>query len=128
MTPWWRGPILGADVESTGVDVEHDRIVTWCAVGLMPTGHMDALHELVNPGVPIPTGATEIHGITDEMVQATGNPPDESLWRFVDRLADAVKAQMPIVGMNLAFDLTMLDRECRRHGVPTVEEAAGMPL
>jgi DNA polymerase III subunit epsilon len=68
-----------------------------------------------------------VHGITDEMVHATGNPPDESLWRFVDRLADAVKAGMPIVGMNLAFDLTMLDRECRRHGVPTVEEAAGMP-
>lgn len=126
--PWWRQPILAADVESTGVNVERDRIVTWCAVGLMPTGHIDALHELVNPGVPIPPGATEVHKITDEMVQATGNPPAESLFRFVDRLADAVKAQMPIVGMNLAFDFTMLDRECRRHGVPTVEEAAGMPL
>jgi DNA polymerase-3 subunit epsilon len=128
VAPWWRAPILAVDTESTGVDPETDRIVTWCAVALMPTGHIQPLHELVNPGVPIPPGATEVHGITDEMVTASGNPPAESLWRFVDRIAESVKARMPIVGMNLAYDFTLLDRECRRHGVPTVEEAAGMPL
>jgi DNA polymerase-3 subunit epsilon len=128
VAPWWRMPILAVDTESTGVDPETDRIVTWCAVALMPTGHVQPLHELVNPGVPIPPGATEVHGITDEMVTASGNPPAESLWRFVDRIAESVKARMPIVGMNLAYDFTLLDRECRRHGVPTVEEAAGMPL
>lgn len=119
---------MAGDVESTGVDTFNDRIVTWCAVMLMPTGHIDASHELVNPGVPIPPSATAIHGITDEMVQATGNLPDESLWRFVDRIADAVKAEIPLIGMNPSFDLTMLDAECRRHGIPTVEEAAGVPL
>jgi DNA polymerase III subunit epsilon len=128
VAPWWRQPILSVDTEATGVDTEKDRIVTWCAAGLMPTGQRDVLHELVNPGIPIPPAATEVHHITDEMVQATGNPPAESLWRFVDRIADAIKAGMPIVGMNLAYDFTLLDRECRRHGVPTVEEAAGMPL
>ncbi len=119
---------MAVDTESTGIDVTTERIVTWCAVALMPTGHLDADHEMVNPGVPIPLGATAIHGITNKMVQASGNPPAESLWRFVDRVADAVKAGIPIVGMNLAYDFTLLRYECRRHGLPTVEEAAGMPL
>jgi DNA polymerase III subunit epsilon len=33
------------------------------------------------------------------------------------RSEPAAAVGTPIVGMNLAFDLTMLDRDCRRHGV-----------
>ena len=128
IAPWWRDPILAVDTEATGVDPWADRLVTWCAVLLKPTGQREALHELVNPGVPIPPGATEVHKITDEMVQTSGNPPADSLWRCVDRIADAIKARIPIVGMNLAYDFTLINAECHRHGVPTVEEAAGMPL
>jgi DNA polymerase III subunit epsilon len=119
---------MGVDTEATGIDTTTERIVTWCAVALMPTGHIDADHEMVNPGIPIPQGATDVHGITDAMVQRSGNPPAESLWRFVDRLADAVKGGIPLVGMNLSYDFTLLNHECRRHGIPTVEEAAGLPL
>jgi DNA polymerase III subunit epsilon len=127
-SPWWREPIFSFDVEATGIDAFNDRIVSWCGVLLKPTGHCEVNTELVNPGVPIPPGATEVHKITDEMVRTTGNPPAESLWRMVDLIADTIKARIPIVGMNLAYDFTMVNTECRRYGIPTIEEAAGIPL
>lgn len=126
--PWWRQPMLAFDVESTGVDPKQDRIVSWCAAWLMPDGGVKALSELINPGVPIPPGATEIHKITDEMVQRTGNPPRESLWRLTRTLAEAVMARIPIVGMNLAYDFTMQYWELRRWDLPWIEEVAGRPL
>jgi DNA polymerase-3 subunit epsilon len=120
--------MLAFDVESTGVDARNDRIVSWCAAWLLPDGHVNALSELVNPGVPIPPGATEVHKITDEMVQRAGNPPHESLWRLLQVLAEAVIARIPIVGMNVAYDFTMAYWESRRWALPWVEDTTRRPL
>lgn len=116
------------DVESTGVSPWDDRVVSWCAALTRPGCSPIVNTELIYPGVPIPPGATQVHGITDEYAQRYGNPPQESLRRLVRLLADAVKARTPIVGMNLAYDFTMLRAECRRHRLLDVEAVAGMPL
>lgn len=126
--PWWRGMCAIFDKETTGVNVRVDRTVSWCA-GLIAPGEIPRIEaELINPGVPIPPEATAVHGITDEEVKRRGNPPAESLGRLVSFLANMVKAKVPIIGMNVAFDFSLLHWECRRHGLPTVEEVAGRPL
>jgi DNA polymerase-3 subunit epsilon len=126
--PWWQGPILGVDFETTGVNVRTDRIVQACLAATM-TGHEpNVMAEYINPGIPIPREASFVHGISDDHVQQFGNPAVEAVERIADALADAVKARIPIGGMNLAYDLTMLRHECRRYGMLTVEERAGTVL
>ncbi len=120
--PWHLGPMTGFDVESTGVDVEADRIVQVAVAGLDP-GQAPALWStIVNPGMPIPQGAIDVHGITDERAQAEGADLVAALTQTVDRLAAAISAGTPIVAMNVSFDLTILDRDCRRHGVTPLGE------
>lgn len=54
------------DTETTGVSTQNDLIVEIAAYD--PERGL-SFEELINPGVPIPPGATAIHKITDEMVQ-----------------------------------------------------------
>lgn len=113
---------LCADTETTGVDVFTDRIVTCYAAyvgGGAPTS--EPLSFLINPGVPIPAGATAVHGITDE-VAATGVKPSEAIDVFAGEIALSMSRGIPVVGMNLAFDLTLVEAECRRHDLPTLTE------
>ena len=77
MTDWHKGLLLAFDSESSGVDVENDRIVTACA--------------------------SLINGTTGEANTKT--------W-----LA------------NLQYDLTLLDRETRRHGLEPLEERFAQAL
>jgi DNA polymerase-3 subunit epsilon len=125
---WWEESITGFDLETTGIDVRTDRIVQWCVADTLP-GHPPVVDsEYVNPGVPIPPGATTVHSITDDYVARYGNPAAESIRRLVEAIAYRMLARMPIGGMNLAYDFTLLRYECERYGVPWVEERAGRPL
>lgn len=128
MTGWWTQPMCGFDVETTGIDVEADRIVSACFVNITPAERppwgVDAASWIINPGVPIPDEAARIHGITTERAQAEGRPPRDALNEVAGALARALADGRPIVGMNVPFDLTVLDRECRRHGLPPLTERA----
>ncbi|WP_371793889.1 exonuclease domain-containing protein [Streptomyces albidoflavus] len=114
----WAGrPLVGFDLETTGVDPETDRIVTGCVVrygGGRPT---EARTWLADPGVPIPAGATAVHGVTTEAARASGRPAADVVTEITAALVQAAAEGLPIVAMNAAFDLTMLDREARRYGV-----------
>ncbi|GAA2686197.1 3'-5' exonuclease [Streptomyces aculeolatus] len=122
---WHTGPMTGFDLESTGVDPETDRIVTACVVtcGLAPG--TDSRTWLADPDVDIPAESTAVHGITTEKVRTEGRPAAEVVAELVQALAEAVEVGQPIVIMNAAFDLTMLDREARRHGVKPLTDVVG---
>ncbi len=114
---WSDWPMLGFDTETTGVNIFDDRIVQTALVRINP-GHRPATKTwLVNPGVPIPDGAAEVHGITTERAVAEGGDPKQMLYEAAGQLALAMGRGIPIVGMNLAFDLTLFEAECQRHGV-----------
>jgi DNA polymerase III subunit epsilon len=110
------GPLLAFDTETTGVDVESDRIVTACTalVGDDAGSGSTALW-LTNPGVPIPASATAIHGITDEHARENGDDPAVVTDEVATMLTEAWADGYPVVGFNVAYDLTLLDRELRRH-------------
>jgi len=62
--------IVIIDLETTGTDIASDRIVQ---IACMKTsGDFKRIDEikkyLINPGIPIPKSASDVHGITDEMV------------------------------------------------------------
>jgi DNA polymerase-3 subunit epsilon len=61
-------PIAFIDLETTGVSLSLDRIVEIAIIKLMPDGSRQVKRKLINPGMPIPSASSDIHGITDEMV------------------------------------------------------------
>ncbi|MEV4287409.1 exonuclease domain-containing protein [Nonomuraea bangladeshensis] len=118
MTNWHKGHLLAFDTETTGVDVENDRIVTACASLINgTTGEANTKTWLANPGIDIPEGATNVHGITTEYAAEHGDDPRAVVQTLTDTLMGQVYKGVPIVGCNLQYDLTLLDRETRRHGL-----------
>ncbi|MEV5609792.1 3'-5' exonuclease [Streptomyces sp. NPDC052225] len=116
MTCWYEGPLAAFDTETTGVDVENDRIVSAAIVVQDAAGTRPRVTRwLVNPGVPVPAGATEIHGLTDEHVQRNGRWPAPVMEEIGRELAEQAAGGRPLVVMNAPFDLTLLDRELKRH-------------
>jgi len=123
---WHQRRLAAFDLETTGIDSESDRIVT-AAVSLVGDGQPSAFHAwLLDPGIPIPAGASAVHGITTEQARAEGRQPLEAVEEIVALLADQLQQGVPVVAFNARFDLTCLDREARRHGIaPLVERVGG---
>lgn len=125
---WEDGDLVGFDLETTGISTESDLVVTGC-VYYVPAVREDGTRMpatvyswLADPGIEIPEDASKIHGITTEHARENGHPADEVIEDITDVLASFIVQRQPIVGANLQFDLTMLDRECLRHGLPTLAE------
>ena len=110
LTPLDELPVVVLDTETTGLDVEKDRII---AIGAVPLQgprifYRLALDRLINPGMPIPRPATRVHGITNAMVLLA--PPFETVYGEVRALLQGAV----VVGHNIGFDLALLRAECRR--------------
>lgn len=114
--PWWEAPLVGFDLETTGVDEENDRIVTANITYQAPDGTTRVRNFLVNPGVEIPIEATNVHGVTTEHAREHGVAPIDAIKEIISLLR--ASSAYPIVAFNGAYDFSLLDREARRHGVP----------
>ncbi len=115
--PWWHA--LGVfDLETTGIDVESARIVT-AHVGLIDmrgTSIVDGAW-LADPGIEIPPAATAVHGISTERARAEGRPSGEVVVEIIAAIEAVFARGLPLVIYNAPYDLTVLDREARRHGL-----------
>jgi DNA polymerase-3 subunit epsilon len=58
-------PLAVLDVQSTGLDPSSARIVKLSVFRVDTDGSEHVKSVLVNPGIPIPPGATQVHGISD---------------------------------------------------------------
>lgn len=125
---WLERPLAAFDLETTGTDPEVDRIVT-ASVALVGAGREPEVNDwLVDPGIEIPEGATRIHKITTEMAREGGRASADAVAEITGLLARYLNEDYPIVAFNARFDLTMLDREARRHGVEPLVEMVGGPM
>lgn len=120
---------LAFDTETTGPDPLQDRIVTAALIargGGLPDKTMSWL---INPGIPIPAEATEVHGI-DDAKAATGAPAAAALDDIAHHIALALAYGMPVIAYNLSFDWTILTRDAERNRVPGPGERVpeGTPL
>lgn len=117
---WHKAPMAAFDIESTGVNPDTARIVTATLIEITADG-AHVTEWLVDPGIPIPAGASAIHGITTQRAREEGQSPETAVFEITGRIALAMGRGTPLVGMNLAYDLTVLDRECRRQNVDTLD-------
>lgn len=131
--------LIAFDVESTGLDVDNDRIIELAFRVHHPDGRIDVWRSLIQPGVPVPYAATETHGITEPRLAAcrkcagpwtahadvmgadiTPCGPFEA-WPTFKQLAPKLAAgfsDVDFAGKNLArFDLPILGAEFARAGV-----------
>lgn len=116
--PLWAETLAVFDTETTGIDVAHARVVTASIALLGGDGTVSERYDWVlNPGVPIPEAAANVHGITTEMAERTGMDAATGIEQIVSRLRDMLGRGFPIVAYNAPFDLTLLRAEAARHGV-----------
>ncbi|OFX20448.1 MAG: DNA polymerase III subunit epsilon [Bacteroidetes bacterium GWA2_31_9b] len=105
-------PIVFFDLETTGVDITNDRIVEISLLKILPSGKEEIKTMRVNPGMPIPKQATDIHGITDEDVknEPTFNEVGKNIAHFIEGC--------DIAGYNSnKFDIPLLAEEFLRVGI-----------
>lgn len=114
MADWHLAPLASFDIESTGVDVENDRIVTATLVRIHGA-QTESRSWLINPGISIPAEATAVHGITNEVARRDGQNPVIACAEILAELDECWTGGRPVIIANAPFDLTLLDRELRRH-------------
>ena len=119
MHPWSHQTLLSFDLETTGLDPGEDRIVQAAVVLIAADGSVadESWDGIVNPGVPIPDAASNIHGITNERAQREGLAPVEALRRIARLINDAASDGIPLVIYNAPFDWPFVLAEIRRHGM-----------
>ncbi|MCO7204573.1 exonuclease domain-containing protein [Microbacterium sp. CnD16-F] len=115
------------DLETTGIDVREDRIVT-AHVGVLDAGGrvVSARNWLADPGVEIPAGATAVHGITTDHARAAGRSAAEVVAEVTAALRELFDRGIPVVAYNAPFDFSMLKYEALRHSVEPI--AAPSPV
>lgn len=102
-------PIIFFDLETIGIDIATARIVEIACIKIDLDGSKTEKCTLINPTIPIPKEASEVHGITDEKV---ANAPkfielSKSLYNFFK--------DCDIAGFNSdSFDIPLLVQEFSR--------------
>ena len=105
-------PIIFFDLETTGVDTSHDRIVEISMVKVGVDGEKQVKTRRINPEMPIPAEATAVHGISDEDVK------DEPTFKQIAKSLAQFIEGCDFGGFNSnRFDLPMLVEEFIRAGV-----------
>ena len=104
-------PLAVFDLETTGIDVEKDRIVQLAIIRVEPYGTRRTFETLVNPERPIPPEATAVHGIKDADVR------DAPTFAQVRREVEELLADADLAGFNsVNFDQPLLMAEMKRAG------------
>lgn len=105
-------PLIVFDIESTGTVVTRDRIVELSVIKFFPDGRREEVTRRINPEMPIPEGASKIHGIYDEDVKDA--PPfsviAQNLYKYFENC--------DLGGYNIVgFDIPLLIEEFKRAGL-----------
>ncbi|MCR4907831.1 MAG: topoisomerase DNA-binding C4 zinc finger domain-containing protein [Lachnospiraceae bacterium] len=98
------------DLETTGTSCYKDRVVEISALKVVDGQIVDEFSTLVNPECPIPFYASQVNGITDDMVE---NAPlfTDALKEFLEFAGDMI-----LVGHNIhSFDLKFIYRDCEEY-------------
>lgn len=107
-----RNPVCFFDIESTGTNVTHDRIIEIAVIKVMPNGEIFRKANLLNPTIPIPPESSRFHGLTDEDVK------DKPTFKEVARDYARFLEGADLSGFSiLKMDVPMLVEEFMRAGV-----------
>jgi DNA polymerase-3 subunit epsilon len=105
-------PLAFIDLETTGTNLGSDRIVEIAIVKILPDGSKSVKRKIINPEMPVPRTASDIHGITDDMVKDA--PTFKQVAHELKQMLDGCD----ISGYNSnRFDIPLLVEEFLRVGV-----------
>lgn len=108
--------IVIIDCESTGFLDPDVAIVELGYLAVSPSGVVKREATLVNPGVPIPASATDVHRITDQMVSGARDYPSLHPW------VSTVFEKHVVAGFNSrTFDVGVLQACMARYSLPICE-------
>lgn len=98
------------DLETTGISWKTDEVIEISAVKVKSGKVVEEFNTLVNPGCSIPFGASQVNGITDEMVKDA--PPFHLVLKdFISFIGNMV-----LVGHNISrFDMNFLYRDSKKY-------------
>lgn len=108
-------PIVALDLETTGLDPDQDSIIEIGAVLFTDRRVEDVFSTLINPGKRIPPFITQLTGINDQMVLRA-----PSIHDILPELKNFV-GDTPILGHNIRFDLSFLNRQGLFRSNPTLD-------
>jgi len=118
---WNEGPLLGFDLETTGVDPCSDLPVQVALVRWEPCGCGYRNVFIVDPGCEVPAGAEAIHGISTQKARHEGCPLGEAAAIVHAALEKAQADHVPVVAMNASFDVTIAAMMFRSFGLEPIE-------
>lgn len=105
-------PLIFFDLETTGTNITHDRIVEISLIKIMPDGKEIERTRRINPEIPIPAEATAIHHITNEDVK------NEPTFAKISKSLVQYFTGCDIAGFNSnRFDIPLLVEEFHRAGI-----------
>lgn len=100
------------DCETTGLDVEKDRIIEVAAAVFQDGKILESYETLIDPEIPIPPESIEIHHITDEMVK--GKP---KIQEILPHLLSFIGKRI-LVGHGIPFDINFLTNQAKKFSIP----------
>lgn len=107
-----KNPLVFFDLETTGTNINSDRIVEICYLKVHPNGNEEAKTMRINPEMPIPAEASAVHGIYDADVADC--PTFKQVAKQVARDIEGCD----LAGFNSnRFDIPVLAEEFLRAGV-----------
>jgi DNA polymerase III subunit epsilon len=111
-------PMAFFDLETTGTNLQNDRVVELSIVKVFPDGEREVKTRRINPEMHIPEESAAIHGIRDEDVK------DSPTFKQVSKNLYIYLEGCDLAGYNIAkFDVPMLVKEFSRSGLNfTVED------
>ncbi|MFI8976862.1 exonuclease domain-containing protein [Nocardia asteroides] len=114
---WTALPLSGFDLETTGPDPLTARIVSASVVHIDGSA-VQTRNWLLDPGIEIPAGAAEVHGITTERARAEGMDYVTGLSEIRAELEMAWSLGRAVVIFNGSYDCTVMSIESARLGLP----------
>jgi DNA polymerase-3 subunit epsilon len=107
-----KNPIVFFDLETTGTNINSDRIVEICYLKVYPDGREEARTMRINPEMHIPEASSAVHGIYDKDV---ANSP--TFKQVAQNIANSIEG-CDLAGFNSnRFDVPLLAEEFLRAGV-----------
>jgi DNA polymerase III subunit epsilon len=127
---WSMRELLGFDLETTDTNPRTARPVSFAFVRTAADQVLFAQRELVDPGIKIPRGASAVHGITNRIINEQGGSVlDDAVTEIRTTLLASAAGGVPVVGMNIAYDLTIIDTLARQiDGAGLVESGWAGPV
>lgn len=107
-----KNPIIFFDLETTGTNINTDRIVEICYIKVYPNGNEESKTMRINPTIPIPAEASAVHGIYDKDVADC-----PTFKQVAQNIANDMEG-CDLAGFNSnRFDIPVLAEEFLRAGV-----------